>query len=148
MVSIQSTNKMTSILLLVLSALTALQGSMALHRRNNSLDGRLLKVVNLENGGLPNQVHMSVINQKYKEYLTEQDNFLSATVGFTLSPMKDYMDRSQIITFEKGLTSFLKTDLFHQFGHQLNVLAVIVTNSKGTSLLNESENTPAIINHT
>ncbi len=97
---------------------------------------RLIQVKTVSND-VTNQVHMSVINEKYHEYQSDQDGFVSATMEFRLAPVKDEMQELQKLVFEKSIIHFLKTVSGSQTENNINILAATVTNSKGVSRVDD-----------
>ncbi len=95
-----------------------------------------------------NQVHMSVVNEKYHEYLQQQDNFLSSTIRFSLYPIQYTIDESQASLFEMGLASFLRAILSSQPQHQFRILAASVTNVKSIGIADTKDSEPMVKDHT
>lgn len=97
---------------------------------------------------LDNQVHMSVVNAKYHEFLEQQDNFLSSTIRFSLYPIQHTIDESQASSFEKALTSFLKITIKSHPEHQFWVLRALVTHVKSIGIADTQESEPMVKDHT
>lgn len=125
-------NRMTSSIRLLLLLILANIGNVHGSTRPRNVSRR--RATNLSN-----HIQMSVVNEKYKEYISTQDNFISATLEFEMSPVKHVMDESQKHGFEKAMTSFLKSIVNSQTDHQLTILAATVSNSQGFSVADTGE---------
>jgi hypothetical protein len=139
------TKRRAPIVCTVLSLLILFQFSRA-QTNDNISHGRRV------NGGKPlnlsNQIHMSVINKKYLEHLSKQDNFLSTTITFSLYPVEYDIDESQQSIFGKGLTAFLREVANRETEAQLVILAGTVTNSKQMLIDDSKESKPMVKDHT
>ena len=77
---------------------------------------------------------MSVVHEKYRIFLANQDNFLSTTIIFDLYPIEYILDVLQKKIFEKSIKIFLKSMVASQTEHNIHILSVTVTNMKASSI--------------
>lgn len=122
--------------ILSLIVLSDVSRSIASNHNDQFPRKRLIQVKTVSND-VTNQVHMSVINEKYLEYQSDQDGFVSVTMEFRLAPVTDEMQELQKLVFEKSIVHFLKTVSGSQTKNDINILAATVTNSKGVSRVDD-----------
>ena len=127
--------KAASFLLLLCVYCNAEDGQHKYNRRTLTT----VKVMNASN----NQVQMNVVNENYKQYLSTEDNFLSATLEITLSPIKYAINEAQKDILQKGMTKFLKSAILTQTEHDVSILAASVMKSRGFSILDSDDDKPS-----